>query len=283
MLSPSIENKTDTIKLTIPVKKVEDEPLPAVKEEKKFSIIIPAYNEEKRIKPVLEEICSYIQINNLPWNIIVSIDGNDGTEMYVRRVMSEYQFVSYNKGKGRSGKGGAIKRAFNYRLGDFVILMDSDGAIAFKDILDSVPLLDKYDVINFDRYKNGTNNIPLIRRFVSRGYNIYLKILLGLNINDTQCGYKIIKTEVAKNIFTKITVSNGFFYSNLFFYLKQLSARVIEVPIRYNHIEGSKFNVSSMVLGGFVSAIAFRIRMSPFVKFIPKAMYELYYRKFRWI
>ena len=283
MLSPSIENKTDTIKLTIPVKKVEDEPLPAVKEEKKFSIIIPAYNEEKRIKPVLEEICSYIQINNLPWNIIVSIDGNDGTEMYVRRVMSEYQFVSYNKGKGRSGKGGAIKRAFNYRLGDFVILMDSDGAIAFKDILDSLPLLDKYDVVNFDRYKNGTNNIPLIRRFVSRGYNIYLKILLGLNINDTQCGYKIIKTEVAKNIFTKITVSNGFFYSNLFFYLKQLSARVIEVPIRYNHIEGSKFNVSSMVLGGFVSAIAFRIRMSPFVKFIPKAMYELYYRKFRWI
>ena len=283
MLSPSTENKTDTIKLTIPVKKVEEDALSVDNDGKKFSIIIPAYNEEKRIKPVLEEICSYIQINNLPWNIIVSIDGNDGTEMYVRRVMSEYQFVSYNKGKGRSGKGGAIKRAFNYRLGDFVILMDSDGAIAFKDILDSVPLLDKYDVVNFDRYKNGTNNIPLIRRFVSRGYNIYLKILLGLNINDTQCGYKIIKTEVAKNIFTKITVSNGFFYSNLFFYLKQLSARVIEVPIRYNHIEGSKFNVSSMVLGGFVSAMAFRIRMSPFVKFIPKAMYELYYRKFRWI
>ena len=250
---------------------------------KKFSIIIPAYNEEKRIKPVLEEICSYIKAKNLPWNIIVSIDGNDGTEIYVRKVMSEYHFVSYNRGMGRSGKGGAIKRAFNYRLGDFVILMDSDGAIAFKDILDSVPLLDKYDVVNFDRYKNGTNNIPLIRRFVSRGYNIYLKILLGLNINDTQCGYKIIKTEVAKNIFTKITVSNGFFYSNLFFYLKQLNAPVIEVPIKYNHVEGSKFNVSSMVLGGFVSAMAFRIRMSPLGKFIPTAMYELYYRKFRWI
>jgi dolichyl-phosphate beta-glucosyltransferase len=283
MLSPSIENKTDTIKLTIPVKEVEKEPLPAVMEEKKFSIIMPAYNEENRIKPVLEEICSYIQTNNLQWNIIVSIDGNDGTEMYVRKVMSEYQFVNYNKGKGRSGKGGAIKRAFNYKLGDYVILMDSDGAIAFNDILNSVPLLNKYDVINFDRYKNRTNKIPLIRRFVSRGYNLYLKTLLNLNINDTQCGYKIMKTDVAKNIFTKITISNGFFYSNLFFYLKQLNTPVIEVPIRYNHINGSKFNVSSMVLGGFVSAMAFRIRMSPFVKFIPKAMYELYYRKFRWI
>ena len=283
MLSSSTKNETDIIELTIPVKKLEEEPTPVVKHEKKFSIIIPAYNEEKRIKPVLEEICNYIKTNNLLWNIIVSIDGNDGTEMYVRKVMSEYQFVSYNKGKGRSGKGGAIKRAFNYKLGDFVILMDSDGAIAFKDILDSLPLLNTYDVINFDRYKNGTNRIPLIRRFISRGYNLYLKILLNLNINDTQCGYKIMKTDVAKNIFTKITISNGFFYSNLFFYLRQLNTPVIEVPIRYNHIEGSKFNVSSMMLGGFVSAMAFRIRMSPFVRFIPKAMYELYYRKFRWI
>ena len=125
MLSPSIKNKTDAIELTVPVKTVDGEPFPAVKEEKKFSIIIPAYNEEKRIKPVLEEICSYIKANNLPWNIIVSIDGNDGTEIYVRKVMSKYQFVSYNKGMGRSGKGGAIKRAFNFKLGDFVILMDS--------------------------------------------------------------------------------------------------------------------------------------------------------------
>ena len=58
---------------------------------------------------------------------------------------------------------------------------------------------------------------------------------------------------------------------------------VIEVPIKYNHVEGSKFNVSTMVLGGFISALAFRIRMSPFGKFIPKTLYELYYRKFRWI
>ena len=283
MLSPSTKNETDMIGLTIPVKKVEDEPLPAVKEEKKFSIIRPAYNEEKRIKPVLEEICSYIKTNDLPWNIIISIDGNDGTEMYVRKIMNEYQFLSYTKGRGRSGKGGAIKRALDYGLGDFVILMDSDGAILFKDIIDSIPLLKKYDVVNFDRYKNRTNKIPIIRRFVSRGYNIYLRLLLGLKVNDTQCGYKIIKTDVVKNIFKKITISNGFFYSNLFFYLMQFNIPIIEVPIKYNHVDGSKFNVSSMVLGGFISAMAFRIRMSPFRKFIPNAIYELYYRKFRWI
>ena len=283
MLSPSTENKTDTIRLTIPVKKVEEDVLSVDNDRKKFSIIIPAYNEEKRIKPVLEEICSYIKTNDLPWNIIISIDGNDGTEMYVKKIMNEYQFLSYTKGKGRSGKGGAIKRVLDYRLGDFVILMDSDGAIPFEDIISSIPLLKKYDVVNFDRYKIRTNKIPFIRRFVSRGYNIYLRMLLGLNINDTQCGYKIIKADVAKNIFAKITVSNGFFYSNLFFYLKQLNAPIIEVPIRYNHVDGSKFNVSSMILGGFVSAMAFRIRMSPLGRFIPNAIYELYYRKFRWI
>jgi glycosyltransferase involved in cell wall biosynthesis len=283
MLSPQSANGTNLLKVNNSKGDMEEEDQPVFTDSKKFSIIIPAYNEENRIKPVLEEVCSYINANNLLWNIIISIDGNDGTEMYVRNIMNEYPFVSYTKGKGRSGKGAAIKRAFNSRLGEYIILMDSDGAIAFKDILDSIPLLNKYDVVNFDRYKNNTNKIPFIRRFVSRGYNIYLRILLGLNIDDTQCGYKIMKTDVAKNIFTKITISNGFFYSTLFFYLKQLNTPVIEVPIKYNHVEGSKFNVSSMLLGGFVSAMAFRLRMSPLGKFIPKAMYELYYRKFRWI
>ena len=56
MLSPSTKNETDTIGLTIPVKKVEEVPLPAVKEEKKFSIIIPAYNEENRIGQTIEDL-----------------------------------------------------------------------------------------------------------------------------------------------------------------------------------------------------------------------------------
>ena len=283
MLSSPTTNETNLLKKSSSKGDVEKESQPLSTDSKKFSIIIPAYNEENRIKPVLEDIVDYITQNNLDWDIILAIDGNDGTEVYVRNIMNQYQFVSYTKGKGRSGKGGAIKRSLGPKLGDFVILMDADGAISFKDIIESIPLLEEYDVVNFDRYKGRENKIPFIRRFVSRGYNILLRILLGIKINDTQCGYKIIQTDIAKKIFEKTTITNGFFYSSLFFYLQQLNTPIIEVPIKYNHITGSKFNVSSMVMGGLVSAIAFRIRMSPLSKFIPKVMCDLYYKKFRWI
>ena len=132
MLSPSTKNKTDTIELTIPVKTVEGEPFPVVKEEKKFSIIIPAYNEEKRIKPVLEDIVDYITINGLNWDVILAIDGNDGTEALAKKFLSRYDNIRIVRAAGRSGKGGSIKRSLNLVKSDFVILMDADNSIPFR-------------------------------------------------------------------------------------------------------------------------------------------------------
>jgi glycosyltransferase involved in cell wall biosynthesis len=69
------------------------------------TIIIPAYNEEKRIGRVLQEISEFITINNPNWNVIVSIDGNDGTEEIVKDYSKKYSFISYNKKGSRAGKG----------------------------------------------------------------------------------------------------------------------------------------------------------------------------------
>ena len=250
---------------------------------KRFSIIIPAYNEEKRISPVLNDICHFIWENGLPWDIIVAIDGNDNTEILVKKLMMNFPFLNYIRGNGRNGKGGAIKRAITFASGDYVMLMDADGAISFDEITKHLNLLDRYDLINFDRYKNKENEIPKLRRFVSRGYNFYIRMLFNLDINDTQCGYKIMKTTAAKEVFSKLTITNGFFYSPLFVYLKKMKVNIIEVSVNYQHSDGSKFSVPSMILGGFVSALAFRIRNSPLWKYVPKKLVVLYNRKFRWM
>ena len=251
--------------------------------QKKFTVVIPAYNEENRLGPVLKEICEAIRQRGLPWNVIISIDGNDRTDELVREMMGHYHFLNFIKGNGRNGKGGAIRRALNLASGDYVMLMDADGAIAFEEMVKHIDLLDQYDMINFDRYRKKDNKIPGFRRFVSRGYNIYIRVLFKLNVNDTQCGYKIMRTSDARCVFGKLTITNGFFYSPLFVYLKKMEVKVIEVSVDYNHSEGSKFSVASMVLGGFVSALAFRVRNSPLWKYVPKGLVDLYYRKFRWI
>ena len=87
-----------------------------------MSIVIPAYNEEKRIQPVLEEICIYIRSNDLPWNVIISIDGNDSTDSIVEAMKTDFPFLGYIKNSGRNGKGGAIKRAVNIASGEFFFL-----------------------------------------------------------------------------------------------------------------------------------------------------------------
>ena len=250
---------------------------------RRFTIIIPAYNEEKRIGPVLEEICNFIRSSGLPWDVIISIDGNDSTDLVVESMKTDFPFLSYIKNRGRNGKGGAIKRAVNIASCEFIILMDADNAIPFGSIVSELNWTDEYKFINFDRYKRKENRIPWLRRVVSRGYNLYVRFLLGLDINDTQCGYKIIEKSLAVQIFDKLTITNGFFYSPLFFYVKKMGISVLEVPARYNHVDGSKFKVSSMILGGFLSTLFFRIRNSPFKTLIPKKLIVLYYRKFRWI
>lgn len=247
------------------------------------TFVIPAYNEEKRLKPVLKEVCNYISSNLLPWNIIVSIDGNDGTESLVVKMMQEYRFLSYNKGLGRGGKGAAVKRAVEAASGKFIILMDADGAVSFKEMIKSLNFLEQHDFIIFDRYSNPDNNIPFLRRLASRGFNILIRALLSIKVNDTQCGYKVIRRDYAMKAFNKISVSNTFFDVALIYYLQKAGARCIEIPVKYKHDDGSKFNVIGEIIGQGVSLIAFRLRNSRFYKYIPRKFVELYYRKFRWI
>ena len=249
----------------------------------KISIIVPAYNEEKRIKPVLNELAAFIQENHLSWDIIVSIDGNDGTLRLVEKMSEKYPFLSTIKGSGRSGKGNAIKRAINNTQSDFVILMDADGSVRLADLIKHIHLMDKYDVVIFDRYTSMGNEIPFMRRFASRGFNVMVRSILGVKVNDTQCGYKIIKTEYAKKAFRKISVTNTFFDVALLYYLGKYGAKCVEFPINYNHDGESKFNVFLEIIGQGISLLAFRIRNSRLYRYVPKRFIELYYRKFRWI
>ena len=283
MLSPSIENKTDTIKLTIPVKKVEEDALSVDNDGKKFSIIIPAYNEEKRIKPVLEEIVSYLTENRLNWDVILAIDGDDGTEAMAKTFLPRYNNISIVRASGRSGKGGSIKRSLNSVQSDFVILMDADNSIPFSTLITNLNLIDEFDCIIFSRYTASMNEIPPVRRVISRGFNWFIRLSLDLNIRDTQSGYKIIRTKPFKKAMRKVSVTNTFFDVAMLYHMSRDGIKIKEIEVRYDHKDGSKFHPIGEVIGQGTSLLAFRIRYSRFYKYIPNELIQLYYRKFRWI
>lgn len=248
-----------------------------------MTFVIPAYNEEGRIGGVLDEVTNFILNNSAKCNVIVSIDGNDGTEEIVREYSKRHNFVSYISNEERGGKGAAIKRVVNQSTGEFTMIMDADGSVKFSSILKNIDLTKEYDLMLFDRYSGSGNRIPLRRRIPSRGFNVLVRVILGVKVNDTQCGYKIIRTDLLKSAFKSVAVTNTFFDVALLYYLKRMGARIKEVEVEYTHDDQSKFNVVSEIIGQGISLIAFRIRHSRFYKHVPEWAANLYTRKFRWI
>ena len=247
------------------------------------TIIIPAYNEESRIKGVLDEISDFVSTNKADWDLIVSVDGDDGTADIVRRYSSKYPFIKLNRGTERGGKGNAIKRVVSYSRGDFTLIMDADGSVRLDDIVNNIHYLHNYDALLFDRYSNPENSIPFRRRIPSRGFNILVRVFLKVKVKDTQCGYKIIRTDIVKEAFNRIGVTNTFFDVALLYHIRKMGARLKEIDVKYLHNEESKFNVFPEIIGQGVSLFAFILRHSRFYKYIPNWARELYLRKFRWI
>ena len=247
------------------------------------TIIMPAYNEESRIRGVLDEISSFISANNLNWDLIVSVDGDDGTGCIVRKYSSMHPFITLNKGEVRGGKGYAIKRVINYSRGEFTLIMDADGAVSLQDILKGFSYCGTHDAILLDRYSADGNAIPLYRRIPSRGFNILVRAMLGLKVTDTQCGYKLVRTSIIKEAFKRIAITNTFFDVALLYHIQKLGGKIKEIEVTYSHRDESKFNIIGEILGQGVSLIAFRIRHSRLYKYFPSWATELYLRKFRWI
>ena len=249
---------------------------------KKFVIILPAYNEEKRITPVLNSICRFIVENKLLWDVIVAIDGNDTTYHIARTFAENYDFITVDRSNERSGKGGAIKRVIHKVHGDFTILMDADNSIDFLDVVGAIPLLEKNDVVILSRYTRN-NSIPLLRRFLSRGFNIIVRSVTGLSVDDTQSGYKIFRTELFTTAMKKVTVTNASYDVPLLYYIKKMGGRITETSAEYTHADDGKLNPLSMAMSFFISLVAFRIKNSPLHSHVPGFLVKLYHRKFKWI
>ena len=246
-----------------------------------FTVIIPAYNEAGRIRPVLEELCAFISERGVPWKVIVMVDGDDGTASIVSTFKKRFPFVNYVKSLGRTGKGSAIRRAVDLINTEFVILMDADNSVSLENILRNVHFLNKSDVFILSRYDSKMNDIPPFRRVISRGFNLAIRILLDLRIRDTQSGYKMFRTPMFKDSIARVTTTNTFFDVALLYYLNKSESRILEIPVEYKHNIGSTFHPIGEIIGQGVSLVAFRVRHTKMFDYIPRAITNLYYRKFR--
>lgn len=218
----------------------------------KVSIVIPAYNEEKRIGRTLGEYADFFGKKYRKLEIIVVFDGTDGTDKVVRRYSRKYRFIKLLQFPKRLGKGGGVYAGLAAATGDVIGFVDADNSIETKYFARVLEGLGDADCsIGSRRVKGSAMILPqsttwiVSMRIVSRIYNKLVKLILWMNIQDTQCGAKAMKRKVYDAIKDDLKVMGFEFDVELLWRIKKKGFKILEVPVVWEHNLESKSSIKN--------------------------------------
>jgi len=259
-------------------------------------LLIPAYNEEKRIEPVLRGFATYFR-DQYPgrFQLVVVLNGcRDNTLGIVEGVGREFPTVSALNFPAPIGKGGALIEGLRLATepatqAELIGYVDADGATAPRTFHDLAKLVTgDIDCVIGSRWLPGAilhQSQTKLRRFVSRGFHFIVECLFWMHIADTQCPGKVMRRTAVEKIHGDLRISDLSFDVNLLYALKRAGYRIKEVPIEWTDIAGSKVTQtlarSSLVM--FLSVVRLRLVHSPFYKMLkPLRPLEVWiYRKLK--
>ena len=200
-----------------------------------LSIVIPCYNEESRLPPSLERILDYLAQRELEAQIVVV---DDGSADRTAQVAADYrgrgvEVLSY---RPNVGKGHAVKTGVLATRGERVLLTDADLSTPIEDVEKLEARLADSEVVIGSRSVAGSNvteRQPLYRELMGKTFNKILKLLAIRGITDTQCGFKLLRGEVARELFGEM-VSPGFAFDVELLWLARRSGyRISEVGVTW--------------------------------------------------
>ena len=178
----------------------------------KLSVVIPAYNEEKRIPATLHAIDTYLKKQDFDYQIIVVVNGShDQTYEVVKELAQDVSnLIAVNLAKG--GKGYAVKKGIlEYADGDVVMFMDADNATPISEVSKFFQYFEKgYDIVIGSRYLDPDKvkvHQPFYIILLSRASNLLIQIFVAPGIKDTQVGFKAFSKRAAKDIFRFVSIS----------------------------------------------------------------------------
>jgi glycosyltransferase involved in cell wall biosynthesis len=239
-------------------------------------ILIPAYNEERRIEPVLRDYAKFFQEHySGRFQIVVILNGcTDDTLGVVQKVAAEFPTVRADEFKQPIGKGGALIEGLKLAAqGDLIGYVDADGATPPHAFLALVKKMSEADCVVGSRWlpdsvihQAQTGN----RQFASRVFHFIVQVLFRLNIHDTQCGAKVMRREVVEKIHPFLRIADMAFDINLLVAIKRAGYRIREVPTEWTDKAGSKVTSSLFraSLTMLLSVVRIRLIYSPFYQWL---------------
>ena len=207
------------------------------------SFVIPAFNEARRLPESLSRLRSYVEQCGLNCEVLVVDDGSaDDTGAVVERWMGQWLAVRLVQGQHR-GKGGAVRAGVLACSGAVVALADADFSMPPEQFdRFSAGVLGEYDVAIGSREAKGARRYdePAYRHIMGRVFNALVRALLLPGIQDSQCGFKCMRREVAVDLCSDQTITGWGFDVELLYLARLRSYRVVEVPISWYYVRGSR-------------------------------------------
>lgn len=241
-------------------------------------LLIPAYNEEQRIGPVLREFAEYFEREFRDrFQLIVVLNGcRDNTLGVVEQAAKEFRSIQALNFPEPLHKGGALIEGLKLAAAaDLIGYVDADGATSPEAFHHLVKRLDDTgaDCMIGSRWMPESvlhQSQTKLRRFISRGFHYIVEALFGMGIKDTQCPAKVMRREAAQRIHSELRVADLAFDVNLIYSLKHAGFSVVEIPIEWTDKIGSKVTQSLMrsSLVMFLSVVRLRLFYSPLYRWL---------------
>lgn len=224
------------------------------------SVIMPAYNIESKIKRAISNTNERLSKIDCNYEIIVVDDGSkDATRKIANSVKnSNVRVLSYNVNQG---KGFALTMGAINAVSDYVVFMDGDGDINDKTLNRFISALEHADiVVGSKQHPESVVDLPVLRRFLSLGFNVLVRLMTGINLWDTQVGFKAFRRDALIDIMKLVSVRKYAFDVEVLTIATLLNKKIAVVPVE---IHGNALFSLRNIVRMFVDmlGIAYRLRI----------------------
>lgn len=233
------------------------------------SVVVPAYNEQRRLPQSVRKILAWMRANPSVREIVLVDDGSsDETPAIARRFAAEDARVRAVSYWPNGGKGYAIRRGvLEASAGHAVLLTDADLSTPIEDLTVLLGALEAHEVAIGSRalaLSRIGEQQAAHRRWMGKTFNRIMRSLTGLPFPDTQCGFKLFSPEAAKRVFAEATIDRFAYDVEALLIADKLGFSIGEVPVRWDNSPDSRVRIVRDSFRMLVDVLRARLRHGRF-------------------
>lgn len=227
-----------------------------------LSVVIPAYNEEKRILRALKHVHGYLSKYLKKFEIIVVSDGSrDNTVKIVADFVKNHKNTRFVELRVNKGKGAAVRKGVLTAKEDWVLVTDADLSTPIEELPQLAAQCNDNQIIYGSRYLDKGKLLvkqPLLRQFIGRLGNFVIRVFFGLKFADTQCGFKLFDRKIVGRLFRNAQINRWGWDIEILVIGNLLGFNIVEVPVSWRHEKGSRFRAIKGLFETFMEVLRIR-------------------------